>query len=275
MNNLCPDCNVQMYEDGFKFKCKLCGLIENCTDNHKIEERGDSYSIIYSGPHKNCPQWSVPDKEKTQQSTIMRELMTYSNNHNGPSIPLHILSETTNLYNKLQINGNVWRGSVKKEILASLLEKVCNKHNIFHKKSNIAKFMQLQSDGYAKGEGILRDRIMNGDLDLELDIDIIDSIINRFLTNMGIEEKNVYINYIKDVINESITYNIGLNSVIGSKIAGVLWYLKIKNIFTFTDVDLEKYTDNIKRSTFIKFYKKIIEYEDIFEPIFHTYFQSK
>jgi hypothetical protein len=273
-DDICPDCNVKMEQDRFKYICKLCGLVEECTDNHHIEERVESQQMIYSGPYKNHPQWSIPDKAKTQQQAILRYLCSLAAKYDGPEIPNSVLHTVTNYYNQLQSHGNVWRGSIKKEILATLIELVCIKNNIFHKKANIAKFMELQADGYAKGECILRDRISVGCIELETDSNALDSIIDKFLKNIGITDKK-YEDYIKDIIDTSVLYNIGLDFAINSKVAGVLLYLKMCKRIDISDTELEVCTENIKKGTFKKFYKKMLDYCDIFIPIYEKYFYAQ
>ncbi len=88
------------------------------------------------------------------------------------------------------------------------------------------------------------------------------------MLNISEENSGKYKAFVLEIVGESENRKIGMNIQLSSKIAGALWILINGLKLKITSAELERAADNIRKSTFMKFYKVVAEYRRTFEPIF-------
>lgn len=163
----------------------------------------------------------------------------------------------------------VRRSTIKDEILAALIYIQCQNEGVARKKKDIATFMKLSTQGFSRGEGILRDLKAQGIIDLAIDTEQGSSYITRYLTTLGIDLK--YSDFINDIIEVSESNNVCMTSQTGSKVVGTIWVLIKVLGLKITAKELEAATDNTKKNTFDKFTKSIESKMGTFAPVFRKY----
>lgn len=190
-------------------------------------------------------------------------------------IPTSILSKAAESYNEIQKNDGcnkkfVRRGNVKDQILAALIQYHCIKEGISYKKSQIARFMGLETDGFSQGESILTDLAARGLIDIEQNEEPIDGFVEKYLDTLSINTP-AHRGFVIEIVTRSEERKVGMNSQIPSKIAGTIWLLICRLNLKITAKSLEAAADDTKKSTFIKFYNTVIHHIDMFADIFDKY----
>lgn len=280
--NFCIYCEVPMnpMQDG-TYECESCGFRKATIGEFGgIEENSNGGMKMYS---KNGNVFAINiDYSRTQKKQLMAELVECRNNSDDENkIPLNILRETAEIYNKIQgliidKNGNIlddefinpegskkWvkRGRIKKETMGAILYYVLIKHGVARQKQHIVQFMGFTSGGLSKGIQTIEELLNKGKLKDELEDavkkDPTESYIDRYL--MALKLDNKYKSFIIDIINESVRQRVGLNSYNNSKIVGVI-YLLIKKLELNISIDtIEECCDNKRKNTFTTFTNAIEE----------------
>lgn len=287
IHNFCPDCKIPMEISGTEYNCKNCGMTrKNEKETYDHETAGSANIHISTGRNRGQIYNNNSDYTKAQKKSILDQLNRNSAEYNGTMIPHNVLNATATQYNNIQkfitedeIDGDgnvknqkkfVRRGNIKDEVIAALLKWEGRREGIFLKNRDIAKFMKLSTQGFARGEDIIRTLVAEGKIDLPMDDDSVEGFCDRYLEALNIEEPQYskYGVFIKDLIEESENRKIGMNSQISSKVVGAIWIIIINCNLNISSQQLEKATDNTKKNTFVKFYKSVTENLNVFAPIF-------
>lgn len=293
-HNYCPDCKVPMELSGSEYQCHACGLTQKneleCNNgNSSIKDHDDTVSSsirITTGTNRGRFYNVQGDYTKTQRKAILTQLLQHQSRYTGPAFPLNVLNATATQYNRIQKmiteddldeNGKVRgqkkfvrRGSIKDEILAALLYFECIRENVVRKKKDIAVFMGLVTNGFSRGENILRNLEAEGKIELPDDNEPVSGYVDRYLEALNID-KPEYGQFIIALVEDSERRKIGVGSQISSKIVGAIWILINKCRLNITAQALEKATDNTKKNTFTKFSNIVLDNIRTFAPIFAMY----
>lgn len=283
--NYCPNCDTPMDLAGIEYQCRDCGLTKlNESDGNKDHDETVSGSIrITTGANRGRFYNVNGDYARTQKKMILDQLVSRQSKYSGPAFPMNILNATACQYNLIQkmimedeidedgkVSGQkkfVRRGNIKDEVLAGLIHFECIRENLVRKKKDIAEFMGLNTNGFARGEDILRNLEAEGKIDIPVDKEPIEGFVDRYLCALDLENAK-YNQFIIDLVNESEAKKIGMNSQISSKIVGAIWILITKYKLGITSQALEKAADNTKKNTFTKFSKIILDNMNCFGHIF-------
>ena len=177
------------------------------------------------------------DYSISQHNATTELLYKYSIEWVGPPpIPKGVLSSAASSYNSIQSNVRaarvnsdatesknfVHRASIMNQILASLIFHESRAAGNAIPRAIIAKFMQLESSGFAKGDDIVRNAVSRGYIDLALDIDDTGSYVGRYLEALELEEDPSNSAFIEEIVAAADAEFIGSSSHLSSKIVGAL-----------------------------------------------------
>jgi len=291
-DNVCELCQANMYERDDKYVCENCS---NCKDVPTSEQRSTASRtvVVRSGASRRI--YNIPtDPQETKRRIVLEELRL-RNRSTPPAlhIPDDILVSTAGIYSDVQKNkldavidsetnellgeaAWVHRGTIKEEILSSLIYFIAQTSGVAKKKRDIAKFMGLQADGFSRGEDIVRELASSKHIFLEIDIETPRIFAERYLEALGLEQP-WHSDFVVEVVEHATSNNWCLNCQLSSKVAGAICMLVRgvsldrlagKNI---TDGMLEKNTDGTKKNTFRKIIDVVVLNPDRFQHIFLKY----
>lgn len=292
--NICQICLTAMefISNDSSYKCPDCGLIKQVVgDLKKKEDNVNSMENLRINPGGGSNHYVniTSDYKRTQKRMIFTLLTKNNYDYNGPKIPKNVLVSAGLEYNAIQqiiIEGNngtckkfVRRGDVKDRVIGALIKLECNNVGIPIKNRDIAKFMKLPTQGISKGEDILRALHNEGKIELQLNEKKAEGFTIRYLENLNIitedeglglaisPEEERYKNFILDIVKLSIEKNIGMSSIMSSKIVGAIWILINKLNLNITYKTVEKCCDEIRKSTFKRFSEELLKPEHLFKFI--------
>lgn len=285
--NFCPDCRLPMCLDLAEYQCKECGLTmksESGEIGNKIfEDIGNACIRITTGTNRGRFYNTPGDYSKTQRKVIAEQLARKAKEYIGPAFSQDVLAAATTQYNYIQrfiteedydANGAaiakkfVHRSNYKDEVLAGLIYFEGIRVGIFRKKKDISTFMKLTTNGFARGEDVLRNLHAEGKIDLPVDReDTVEGFLDRYLEALNIESTR-HSGFVIDIITEAERRKLGVGSQLSSKIVGALWILITKLKLNITAKALEDATDNTRKNTFMKFHKIICDNYPTFHAIF-------
>ncbi len=283
--NYCPDCNIPMTRNNAEYQCPECRLCISMGAESTSAEATAGVMRIGSGPNKGRYYNFGGDYAKTQRATIMKQLQQLQAIWLGNEFPISVLNQTADMYNDIQrltlaeLNENnvdeiikkfVRRGNIKDEILAAILYFECIRAKIVRKKKDIAAFMRLPTNGFSRGEDILRELHADGRIDIPIDAEPMEGFIDRYMESMGLDDER-FTPFIIEICELSEAKKIGMNSQTSSKIVGCFWILINHLRLPISALQLERAADNTKKNTFAKFSKVVVERMSIFGAIFDKY----
>lgn len=161
----------------------------------------------------------------------------------------------------------VCRTDVKRELLGALLEMECKNSGIPQLKRNITKFMGLSIAGLPRGYKILREFELAGKFKSNLDNNATREFINRYLSTMD-ENKPNYREFVYELVAASYTLRMQVKSMNSSRVAGAIWVLFMHIGKRITHTEFESKVDNIRKNTWMEFYKAVHAEMDLYVRIF-------
>ncbi len=284
----CPDCDTPMELSGIEYQCSTCGLTQpNNTAVICHEDTISNNLRITTGVNKGRFYNMTVDYTKTQRKMIADQLYQHSTRYKGPAFPINVLAATANQYNRIQklitedvmdcegkVTGQkkyVRRGTIKDEVIAGLIYFEGIREKLYRMKKDVAIFMNLPINGFARGEDILRNLEAEGKIDIPVDDEPIEGFIDRYLEALGMDTQPNYSKFIVDMVQASEKNKIGMNSHLSSKIVSAIYIIISQCGLKITSAAIEKACDNTKKNTFMKFTKIVATSSDAFEPIFIKY----
>lgn len=297
-HNYCPDCKIPMVILGLEYQCDICGRMSIMVEESSKEDITTARLHISSGSSKGKFYNPITDYSKTQKKSLIDQFSKlqaeYVDRHRDYiAIPNRVIDSVCDIYNTIQkkamqrddgttiIVDNdsdnidqeckkfVRRGTIKDEILAALIYIQCQNEGMSRKKKDIATFMKLSTQGFSRGEDILRNLKAQGVIDLAMDGEQGSGYIERYLTTLNIDLK--YTNFINEIVELSEINHICMTSQTGSKVVGTIWVLIKMLKLKITAKQLEAATDNTKKNTFDKFSKCIESSMGTFGSVFKKY----
>lgn len=303
--NYCEFCNIAMERTSIEYYCLKCGQVKDYEEDIDHDSATAAYIKITTGSRKGKYYNMTTDYCKIQRKNILNYLRSKYNNLNSTlkldaysphikkirGIPMNVLNEVADKYNEIQKNivqviydenGNkigqkkfVRRRTIKDEILAALIYYTCIKNGAIRKKRDVSQFMGLNTDGFSRGEDILRTLNESGEIDIELVDETVECFIDRYLDELKIYCKEIqddkYVSFVKELVQYSEEINLGMNSQLSSKVIGAIWILICKFKLNITADQVEIACDNTKKNTFVKFSKLVIKNEKKFAHLFKKY----
>lgn len=288
----CPDCNIPLECEDYEYVCPLCQLVcINHGEEHKVGYGMAQSTIRLSyGPSKGRYLHNAPNGPKLQKKEIIKTLLAFQNEYVGEfKIPEHMFGAVATHYINLQrafadrkstsedMVRFIRRGMIKNEILAAILYHECQRENLAARSSTIAQIMRLPTDGFSRGETVLRTLKNDGIIDLLAPLRNINDpypIAERILTRLKIlDETPANIDFVIRMYNRSISERIAMRSMLYSKITGIVWYMgQLRPApLQFSPAALESAANNIKKNTFMQSYSALETYAVIFEDIISDY----
>lgn len=277
MHNVCTLCGKAMFISHLTYVCdcgKIGEIAESCYDDND-ETVGSSIKMMSGNRHRTYYNINS-DYSKTQKKNINIQLIKKHNNATIPISP-QVIKKVAELYNSIQKTvietetGQkkfVRRGEIKNEVLAALIYYQCINDNFSRKKKDIACFMELSTNGFSRGESIVRNLVSNGKLNIVLDQNPMIDFLNRYFERLELDDN--YKDFVIRIIEHSENLKIGMDSHISSKVSGTIWLLidALKLDIKISVVEIA--ADNTKKNTFVKFYKCVLQKMDVFREIFEV-----
>ncbi len=305
----CPICMAHMQPCAIGYEC-TCGYV------NEIHESTDGAPVIVKINTSSGGRTMFGgggNYAKTQRKQILNEMLALHDaaakmNDASVNIPIDVIYKTVDFYNDIQKimvderdeNGEVIgqrksirRGTIKDEILGTCLYYTCVAEKLFHKKKDIARFMQI--DGISRGEKKVRELANMGKITLPSVVGTERDLILRYLAALDLyvrqdssahgtmlsqtsvpqphPNQEKYVGFVTDILARSDKLTIKCNSVLSSKVVGAIWILITKLELPIAAADVEKKCDNIRKNTFSRFSDTIMSREVIvkFIPIFEKY----
>ncbi len=292
--NFCMNCNVPMDTVNGFYECGECGLqkhidgdVKDCGENAAGTLRMNNGNRFYS---------ISQDYSQTQYKNILSQLnyynrmyeKTYNQQHGidptnpsyiSHSIPQDIIVATARDYNAIQkliIDATddkegkkfVKRGNIKKQVEGYLLHLRCIAAGSPRLLKDIATFMMLSDKSLSKGEEIVRDLKIRGLIDIEIDNDPSVMFAYRYLCALDMYKLNYY-QFVLDMVERSYVRQIGMNSVMTSKIVAIIWLVNVNCKLNIPASRVETCCDDTRKNTWMRFHKEveehILKFIDIFE----------
>ncbi len=282
--NYCPECRSPMELSANEYKCQYCGFMRsNDLDTDKTSS-GAACGTLRTG--NGAVYYFNGEYPKTQHKMVLCDLIKLHKAYTGPAIPNCALVATADQYNLIQRDvidyeyddvGNVQRtkkfvhrGNIKDEVLATILYYECIRAGCIRHKVEIAKFMNLSIEGFARGEDIIRTLIEKGNISLPIEVEPVREYAERYMSALSITNDS-YIDFIVDLVQVSEKYRLGMSSHLSSKVVGAIWIIIQRCGHTITWKELESATGNTKKNTFMKFYKLVYSNLGVFTEVFARY----
>lgn len=277
----CHKCNVcgsmLKFDDAlFRFFCDSCGIIledmEKTYEEFSNNTPNNTYScIVLRGTKakeygKQLSKVS-PISNVDRYNEIRKLYISYITKSNI-TIPSLIIDFAVEKY--LNISGEkILRMKRKKDVLAACLSFACQQYNppFILKDRDIAILMELDKMGFAEGKKILK-HSTTGDNHEEI-VDKEPYFLERNFAKLNIINEN-YIKFAKKVLKICKKNHIGKNSLSSTRAGGVIWLLSIYESLNVTVNDMEKII-GIRKNTFVKFYKELINNLSLFDHLFTKY----
>jgi transcription initiation factor TFIIIB Brf1 subunit/transcription initiation factor TFIIB len=270
--DMCPDCpDTIMVINLSEYKCPVCG-------------RTAPADITSADIIKTNMRRRYCDYSKSQRDNVAKMLHQNNADISSDKFQKDILDAVADQYNMIQtiahenvydIDGNVSgkkkfvkRSNVKNEIIAALIFFECNRRKIPRKPKDIAQFMKLPNDGFSTGEDIVRRLCAEGQIDLEIAEEPYGGFAVRYFESLNITDDR-FVEFTVELIELADSYNIGLNSLPPSKVAGCIWI--IASQMGIDICKIEAACDNTKKNTFIKFYNAVMKQQKLFSKVFQKY----
>jgi len=280
-HNYCPECNIPMKKAGYDYKCTECGRTQSC-DSFEItpkENLTGGCIRVTTGANKGR-YYNTGESNKSRQKladALIHAQEQYKHDRFGNDV-LTAAATQLNHLKKIIIDDkkNIFRSSMRGEILGALIYFEGIRVGNVRFRSSICKFINFigyKISGFSRGEDKLRELNALGLIDIPRCDEPISSFIERYLENLHIvSDAGIdYAQFILDIVQLSESKKISMSRKIPSKVVGVIYLIIICYDLPIKVDDLEKGTDNTKKSTFIKFYNDIYANIHIFKEVFERH----
>lgn len=281
--NYCSTCNCPMKINADEYICETCGYTTPYMSMHTDYTNTVSASTKCShGANKGRHYNLSPEYAKVQLKSTMDLLIRNATEFTGPAIPNDVLMQSARQYNQIQQLTQsqisslaladkkfVSRGDFKDEIIAFLIKNNCLRNNVWRKDADISKFMGL-INGFSRGESLVRLLAAKSLVDIYEDDCDVAIFTNKYFESLGLDNDETGHKFVRDIIELSYAKHICYESIINSRVVGAIWAYLRKCYPAITCEQLEAAADGTKKTTFMKFYNSIFEYED-FRSVYAAY----
>lgn len=275
--NKCASCHAIMTTAGMYYQCTNCGItVTNDTLDEPGREASGGRIRITTGANKGRYRNVNNNYSQTQVKNIFDQLKQLQLHYSGAGISLDVLQAVATKYNSIQrlikeFNADekfVRRGDIKNDILAGLIYFECIRQIKPRKRSDIALFMGLPTQGFSRGENTLRDLAARKFFDIP-ECDHIVGYTERYFEALRIDNPK-YDAFVIALVKRSTERNICVSSQIPSRVAGAIYIVITQCKLQTTVAELEVAADNTKKNTFMKFYNAVMNNWPEFADLFGT-----
>lgn len=292
-HSYCEDCRIPLQHTGPACaECPKCHRIYEGVTESTTHENSASSSIRRTSKKRGVTRYYhysiTSDYSKTQRQQIFEQLNNNNNTYAGPKFSRDVLQRVATTYNDIQKSANagevlgnvapgkkfVRRGNIKDQILCALIHYECIRAGCTRKKKDIADMMRMPVNGFSEGDSIVRTLNCAGVISLPIDTEPFADFVYRYMEALGIDaaqNADTLRLFVLDIVGASEREKIGMNSQLSSKVVGALWAAIVAWKLPITSAALERASDNIKKSTFMKFYKCVLAEREVFGPIYEQY----
>jgi transcription initiation factor TFIIIB Brf1 subunit/transcription initiation factor TFIIB len=287
------ECGGVLGLEDYEFVCSGCGAIHEYIDAAKHLDKIEESIVRVNVPGAKQRFFNIGvNPAISQKKYVSSELdRRHAAANINIRIPKDVLESVAEKYNVIQKTSQismvdaegaevtkkfVKRGSIKDEILAALIYYECCRRGLTRKRKDIADFMKLPSQGFSRGEDILRNISNKEDIEIPADKKPTLDFTKRYLEMLGITEEKYeqydrYKNFIIELVNQSEAYHIGMHSQISSKVVGGIWILNVCCRLGIPASKIEDSTDNTRKNTWMKFCNEIKDNYRVFLSVFNDY----
>jgi hypothetical protein len=262
--------------------CTECGLIDEGDTAEPDEDEApraepNAARLRIVGPNSSQLQ---PDLYRSgsgntaasQTKQIFEEYKAYNRYYAeaySKAFPLDACARAAEFYHDVQ-KTCVKRSQNKKAIMAACLRQACYEKGFAPKKAEVAAFMQLPTNGTARGDNFIRALVADGKMELDLDADHSRPEIETLFANLGLEgdryrglREAVY-----EIVQTAIEAKIGTNSILRSKVAGATYAVLRRcrdSSLVPRPLNLQQFCGvHIRKNTIERFARELDEYHCTF-----------
>lgn len=287
---ICEDCDIAMVIAANQYECPVCGLRSTAGQWDAILSGANGGVFKFGNGRQHAALYvTKTDSDETKYRKLIDKLHKKWQAHwimPGRKIPWLVIQAAAKAFVAIRpAASSEWnlvptahRRSRKYEIICALIKIIGNRTMIMHD-AEIAKFMDLDTAGFAKGEQTICQYALSGVeglQGLQFDQDFpFAAYFNRYLVVLNIDSPD-HRGFIEEVVTLGIEGHFAYNTKRSSKIIGCIWML-IEHKRLCIDGkpiiarQLEQCTGGTKKSTFCKFPKIVLANIGAFAEIFEKY----
>jgi transcription initiation factor TFIIIB Brf1 subunit/transcription initiation factor TFIIB len=301
----CSECFCPMQVQGLEFVCPECGLISEGPLEMEVFNRAHCSEMMRAAPRLRMvgpdSSWyqrdldrtsTVVDTSESQRRTIMQELLAYNVAYRekyNSTFPNNVLNAVADHYTQVQ-KVCVKRSHMKQTILAAMLMHVCIRHNFIRSTTEVAKFMQLNTQGIARGDDFLRSLYADNKIDIDVNADrLIPHVTTAFAKldlntkelaaispnllhkNHAFDDSTTYLqDAVCSIVRTALNKNIGIQSNLSSKAMASTYEILRRAGAHITLDDVVKRC-NIRKNTITRFTSDLLNFHSHFEEIYKNY----
>lgn len=287
---ICEDCDVAMCIAANQYECPVCGLRSTAGQWDAVLSGANGGVFKFGNGRQHASLYvTKTDSDETKYRKLLDKLHKKWQAHwimPNRKIPWQVIQAAAKAFVAIRpAASSEWnlvptahRRSRKYEIICALIKVIGNRTMIIHD-AEIAKFMVLDADGFAKGEQTIYQYALSGVeglQDLQFDQDFpYAAYFNRYLVVLEIDDPT-HRGFIEEVVEIGIKGLFAYNTKRSSKIIGCIWML-IEHKGLCIDGkpivarQLEQCTGGTKKSTFCKFPRVVLANIGPFVKTFEKY----
>lgn len=279
IKNICDNCLEPMQVKANELVCLLCGLVEPIMqESDDTTNKSSGMISINNGKYTRKFHASTHNNNITRYEYTKRMLNVLQSRSKIIKIPDNVLDNVAVKFTNIKIINEsgeehqlIKRGILKRQILAVMIYYFAAAEGIQYKKSVIATWAELPTDGFARAESFLRDINELYKLGIPFDNENTNNFISRYFKSIGIIDTN-YIKFAQELVDFTENKKILMSLKLSSKAAGALWVVITHCKMKYSIDEVERCTDNTRSSTFNKFSTTIKKHQRThFSEIFIKY----
>jgi len=270
----CPDCLEVMIISHGDLVCPKCGRMR-VYEEQKSDVPNVNCVRLQLAYGRRCSYTLTSDQTKSQREAVYDFLLAKNRAASDDQrMPNYILHAVSVLYNDIQKASAkdgapfIRRGDIKGEILAAILYYVGIREGIIRHKRRVANFLRLKSDGFSRGEDILRSLVAKGVLSIPQDniimsqyADYYCSVILASVDQAIIEEAR---EFVMEIMILAIKNHVCVQNQPVSKVVGAIWFFIVHRGLNVSPGSVEKLAGGVKKNTFMHLYNAIIRNRMVF-----------
>lgn len=262
-DNICASCGSTVREG----VCVECGAIYGLTE---VED--DVPEVARRSRQSGAPQRSV--------ESLLRDCNELHKRDNP--MPMSVLDAVAKRYMEISeilskgfgTTGAkkevVRRGNRRREVIAALIHFELIRAGIAKKRESIAAFMNLQTAGFSRGEGIVRRLSAMGVFEIPSDDGLASAYVRKYFGALNIVDDNSA-SFVVALVEATDKRFACASSCLASKVVGAIWIAIRKQGYTNVSAGNIEAVDSIKKSTFMKYSKYVDANIEKYRGVFEAY----
>jgi transcription initiation factor TFIIIB Brf1 subunit/transcription initiation factor TFIIB len=280
--NLCDICKIPCKISDGTMYCEKCGL----SKDGNVDSQDKNFGAMNSdygcsrgsfmpvritgrgayGPQKAllraCSDYTVYRKGKNE-----KDMRNYIYQYKGSKIPTNVIKLANEMFNKIKISGEVYRGKTKTAVMAGCLYYSCIMSRITRTPKEIATIFKIEDRFLSKGDRILHQLEEAKIITLPRNNNPLNDYADYYLPILKIPGK--YRRFIIDLVNRAEYKNIHIinDSRPNTKCIGAIYMLVVRLRLEISKETIVKQC-KISKSTFVRYYKLLMENGKILKKVF-------